>query len=83
MNTAFTPIYQAIMPMLNALMSALAKLTGYIASFISTLFGKSIGQTKKATASIISARDALTSTGKSAKDTAKKVKEATKSLMGI
>lgn len=83
LNTAFTPIYQAIMPMLNALMSALAKLTGYIASFISTLFGKSIGQTKKATASIISARDALTSTGKSAKDTAKKVKEATKSLMGF
>lgn len=83
LNTAFTPIYQAIMPMLNALMSALAKVTGYIASFMSTLFGKSIGQTKKATASIISARDALTSTGKSAKDTAKKVKEATKSLMGF
>lgn len=83
LNTAFTPIYQAIMPMLNSLMSALAKLTGYIASFMSSLFGKSIGQTKKATAGIISARDALTSTGNSAKDTAKKVKEATKSLLGF
>lgn len=41
--TAFYPIYQAILPALNALMAGLAKVTGYIASFISMLFGVNIG----------------------------------------
>ncbi|WP_338627559.1 hypothetical protein QJR52_06575 [Clostridium baratii] len=37
---AFMPIYQAVLPALNALMSALATVTAYIAAFISALFGK-------------------------------------------
>ncbi|MBO0413231.1 hypothetical protein JZO81_19420 [Enterococcus hulanensis] len=41
--TAFYPIYQAILPALNALMSGLAKVTGYIAGFVSALFGVKIG----------------------------------------
>lgn len=41
--TAFYPIYQAALPAINALMSGLAKVTGYIASFISMLFGVNVG----------------------------------------
>lgn len=37
--TAFAPIYNAVLPAINALMSALATATAYIASFINNLFG--------------------------------------------
>ena len=57
--TAFTPIFQAIMPALNALMSALATVTGYIAAFMSALFGKSMSTTKQATSGIYAAKDAM------------------------
>ena len=83
LQTAFTPIFNAILPALNALMSALARLTAYFASFVLVLFGKSISQTRTATAGIISARDALNSTSASAKKASNAVKEATKSLMGF
>lgn len=42
--TAFYPIYQAALPAINALMAGIAKVTGYIAGFISTLFGMNIGE---------------------------------------
>lgn len=45
--TAFAPIYNACLPAINSLMSALSKLTGTIAVFISGLFGKSLNQAKK------------------------------------
>lgn len=54
--TAFTPIFQAIMPALNALMSALSTVTGYIAAFMSALFGKSMSATKQTTSGIYAAR---------------------------
>ncbi|MDK0797167.1 hypothetical protein P5E92_13025 [Clostridium perfringens] len=37
---AFMPIYEYILPALNALMSALANATAYIAAFINAIFGK-------------------------------------------
>lgn len=40
--TAFQPIFQAIMPAINALMRGLAKATAYLAAFTSLLFGKSV-----------------------------------------
>lgn len=40
--TAFQPIFQAIMPAINALMRGLSKATAYLATFISLLFGKSV-----------------------------------------
>ena len=46
---AFTPIMQSIMPVLNTLMSGLASASRAIASFISTLFGKSYAQSVEAT----------------------------------
>lgn len=83
LQTAFTPIFNAILPAINALMSAIAKATAYLSAFISAIFGKSLSQTKKATSGIIGARDALDSTGKSAKKTSNAIKEATRSLMGF
>ncbi|WP_024613657.1 membrane protein [Clostridium sp. Ade.TY] len=53
---AFMPIYQAVLPALNALMSGLATVTAYIAAFISALFGKtyksSFGAAKSMNSSI-------------------------------
>lgn len=57
--TAFQPIYEAILPALNSLMSALAKATRYVASFISALFGKSYNQSKQAAAELNQAKDAM------------------------
>ena len=45
--TAFYPIYQAALPAINALMSALAKATGYIASFIANIFGSTYEAAKQ------------------------------------
>lgn len=40
--TAFQPIYEAVLPALQALADILVKVTGYIASFTNMLFGKSV-----------------------------------------
>lgn len=45
--TAFAPIYNACLPAIQTLMNGLAKLTGTIAIFVSSLFGKSIKDAKK------------------------------------
>lgn len=44
--TAFYPIYQAILPALNALMAMLSKATSYLAGFVSVIFGKNIKQSQ-------------------------------------
>ncbi|WP_085833498.1 phage tail protein [Clostridium merdae] len=49
LQVAFTPIYQAILPALNALMAGLASITQYIATFISAIFGKTYAQSLAAT----------------------------------
>ena len=83
LTTAFTPIFQAIMPALNALMSALATVTGYIAAFMSALFGKSMASTKQATSGIYAAKDAMGAYGSSADKAAKASEKARRSLMGF
>ena len=83
LTTAFTPIFQAIMPALNALMSALATVTGYIAAFMSALFGKSMASTKQATSGIYAAKDAMCAYGSSADKAAKASEKARRSLMGF
>lgn len=40
LEVAFIPIYQAILPAINALMNALSISTAYIAAFVNALFGK-------------------------------------------
>lgn len=49
LEVAFTPIYQAILPALNTLMSWLAAATKQIAVFISAIFGKTYAQSVAAT----------------------------------
>lgn len=71
LNVAFTPIYQAVMPALNALMSALAKVTGYLAAFVSLLFGKTVSGSVAATKSLVAAKSAMGAYGASAKKAAK------------
>ena len=87
---AFMPIYQAILPAINALMSALATVTQYIASFISALFGKTYKQSFQATQGLINAKNAMGAYGKatekagsSAEKAGKKAKKALGDLMGF
>ena len=80
---AFMPIYQAVLPALNALMSALSTVTAYIAAFINAIFGKTYQQSFKAAKGLNTAKAAMGAYGKTAKKTAKDVKEAQGSLMGF
>lgn len=73
---AFTPIYNFVLPAINALMSALSTITQYIASFISVIFGKTFNQSKQATQGLIDAKDAMGAYGDSAKAAGKKAKDA-------
>lgn len=66
--TAFYPIYQAALPAINSLMSALAKVTGYIAGFISTLFGMNIGDAFNGAQGLMNNVQALDDTGSAASD---------------
>lgn len=66
LSIAFTPILQAIMPALNALMSGLASVTKSVAGFIAGLFGTTYKQAAEATKKL-----------KSVADTAKKAKLST------
>lgn len=73
---AFTPIYNAILPAINVLMSALSKLTQFIASFTSTIFGKTFNQSKQATQGLINAKQAMGAYGDAAKKTGKDIKDS-------
>lgn len=74
LNVAFTPILQAIMPALNMLMAALARVTGYVAAFVSLLFGKTLAGSVAATKSLVAAKTAMGAYGNSAKKAAKDAK---------
>lgn len=71
LNVAFTPILQAIMPALNMLIAALARVTGYVAAFVSLLFGKTLAGSVAATKSLVKAKSAMGAYGNSAKKAAK------------
>lgn len=71
LNVAFTPILQAIMPALNMLMAALARVTGYVAAFVSLLFGRTLAGSVAATKSLVAAKSAMGAYGNSAKKAAK------------
>ncbi|MFT8313172.1 MAG: hypothetical protein ABF633_02830 [Clostridium sp.] len=94
--TAFMPIYEAILPALNSLMSSLATATAYIASFISQLFGKTYQQSFTAAQAMQSqigamtiadkqaqkAANSLGGVGKSATNSADATKKASKEIQG-
>lgn len=88
--TAFYPIYSAVMPALNALMSGIAKVTGYIASFIAMLFGTTYSAAKQGAQGLNTAMEAMKDTGKSVggageemDNTRKKAKKLQQMLMGF
>lgn len=70
---AFMPIYQAILPALNTLMGAIAKVTAMLAGFIANLFGKTYSQSVQAAQGLQDAKEAMNGYGNAAKDTAKKL----------
>ncbi|MGG4397245.1 hypothetical protein ABEX25_23350 [Paenibacillus thiaminolyticus] len=76
LRVAFQPIYDAILPAINALMSWLAKATAYIAAFISALFGKTYQQSYQAAKGIETAKKNLDGYGKAAKKAGKEAKGA-------
>lgn len=80
---AFQPIYQAILPALNALMSWLAKATAYIAAFISAIFGTTYKQSYAAAKGIETAKKAMEGFGKKAKKAGKDAKKAAATLAGF
>jgi hypothetical protein len=77
--TAFQPVYEACLPAINALASALATATGYLAQFTSMLLGKSVKSSQAAAKSQYEQVKALEDTAKAAK----KAKKEQKSLAGI
>lgn len=81
--TAFYPIYSAILPALNALMSTVAQLTGQLASFIVMLFGTTYDAAKQGASGLYDNIQALNDTGSSANKANEKVKKLQKSLMGF
>lgn len=68
-QVAFMPIYQYILPAINALMRALATGTAYMATFVSAIFGKTYKQSFKATESLNAARKSMLGYGAAAKKT--------------
>lgn len=69
--TAFQPIYNAIMPALNALMSAVARATVYIAAFVNLLFGKSVKASSEGAKSLYAQAKGFGAAGKAAKEAGK------------
>ena len=68
---AFQPIFDAILPALNAFMSALATVTAYLAAFISMLFGKTVSASKAATEALNKQSKALGGAGGAAEEASK------------
>ena len=74
--TAFMPIYQAVLPAINTLMSALSTATAYIASFMNTLFGKTFQQGMQSAKGLVAAKVAMGAYGEAAKKAGKDAKGA-------
>ncbi|WP_442773972.1 phage tail protein [Lactococcus hircilactis] len=81
--TAFYPIYTAILPAINAMMSAIAMLTGQLASFIAGLFGTTYQAAKQGASGLYQNVQAMDDTGKSAKQAKVHVDKLQRSLMGF
>ncbi|WP_205272315.1 phage tail protein [Lactococcus taiwanensis] len=81
--TAFYPIYTAVLPAINAMMSALATLTGQLAAFISELFGTTYQASKKGAEGLYNNVQAMNDTGSSASKAKDKVDKLQRSLMGF
>lgn len=87
LEVAFMPIYQAVLPAINALVRGLSTVTAYIAAFINALFGKtyqaSYGAAKSLNVAIAKMKDTGTQSKKTASDIKKAAKEASGALAGF
>src|SRR5690606_29722341 len=66
LKAAFTPIFQAALPAINALIKAMVTATTYVAAFVSALFGKTYKQSLQAAIGLDKARKSMDKTAKSA-----------------
>ncbi|GHV97899.1 hypothetical protein lacNasYZ03_11750 [Lactobacillus nasalidis] len=73
--TAFYPIYQTVLPAINALMSALAKATSYIASFVSALTGTSLSANRAGAKGLYEQVQALNDTSKASNSASSALKK--------
>lgn len=73
LSTAFYPIYQAALPAINALMSALAQITGTIATFISMLFGTTVSNAQAGAKSLKAQAAGISGVGSAAKEAKKQL----------
>ncbi|MCM1308040.1 MAG: hypothetical protein NC223_05515 [Butyrivibrio sp.] len=66
--TAFQPIYEAVLPALQALANILVRVTGYIASFTNMLFGKSVSASAAAAKAMQEQADATKNAAEAANE---------------
>lgn len=71
---AFQPIYNAILPAINTLASALAKASAVVAAFFSTLFGTTVKSSASAAESLYNTTQGVTGVGNAAQSAGKKIK---------
>lgn len=71
LKVAFAPIYEAVMPALVSLMNVLARVTGYIATLLNMLFGKTYSQGLATAKALDKVADSADKAGGSVKDAAK------------
>ena len=80
---AFQPIYEFVLPALNALMKGIATVTTYIASAISALFGKTYKQSFNSAKAMNKQIGAMNGLGKATKGAGKAAKKAGKEAEGM
>lgn len=66
--TAFQPIYEAVLPALQAFMNVLARVSAYLASFTNMLFGKSVSASSAAAKALYEQADATKKAGDAANE---------------
>lgn len=81
--TAFYPIYTAVLPAINTLMSVIAKATGILASFIATLFGTTFSAAKQGAQGLYHNIQAMNDSGMAADKNKAKIQKLQRSLMGF
>lgn len=81
--TAFYPIYEFVLPAINAMMHALANVTGQIAHFTASLFGTTYTAAKQGASGLYQNIQAMNDSGNAADKSREKVKKLQRSLMGF
>lgn len=81
--TAFYPIYQAVMPALNAFIQWVSRATAYLAQFIAMLFGTTYSAARRGASALNEQIANMDDTGAAADRNAQRVRRFQRSLMGF